>query len=216
MPEASMRNPRKIGIPATVYEVGQHVGFVDLIEEKQTEFPISATSQWFCAVTNPNCQARAALGLHELGYRTFYPKVRRWVTHARVRKAKDRPLLGRYIFVEVDPKNDQQSFYAVRAVNGIESVLSSWQQTPFGDRVQPAAFSSDWIASMRLRQMAGEWDETRGTLPIGARIMLMEGEFADKLATVTAKEGRRERTIIFKLLDENTYGQLNISNVRAA
>jgi transcription antitermination factor NusG len=198
------------------YEIGQHVGFVDLIEEQQAEFPISKTSRWFCAVTNPNCQARAALGLHELGYRSFYPKVRRWVTHARVRKAKERPLLGRYIFVEVDPKNDQQSFYDVRAVNGIEAVLSSWQQTPFGARVQPAAFCSDWIASMRLRQMAGEWDETKGTLPIGARIKLMEGEFADRLATVTAKEGRRERTIVFKLVDENTYGQLHINNVRAA
>jgi transcription antitermination factor NusG len=197
------------------YEIGQHVGFVDLIEP-QSEFPISETSQWFCVVTNQNCQARAALGLHEIGYRTFYPKVRRWVTHARVRKAKDKPLLGRYIFVEVDQKNDQQSFYDVRAVNGVESVLSSWQQTRFGARVQPAPFCREWIASMRLRQMAGEWDETRGTLPVGARIRLMEGEFADRLATVTAKEGRRERTIVFKLVDENTYGQLNISNVRAA
>jgi transcription antitermination factor NusG len=201
---------------AVNYEIGQHVGFVDLIEQGQAEFPISPTSRWFCAVTNPNCQARAALGLHERGYRTFYPKVRRWVTHARVRKAKEKPLLGRYIFVEVDPKNDQQSFYAVRAVNGIEAVLSSWQQTPFGARVQPVAFCSDWIDSMRLRQMAGEWDETKGTLPIGARIKLMEGEFADRLATVTAKEGRRERTIVFKLVDENKYGQLHISNVRAA
>lgn len=201
---------------AMTYEIGQHVGFVDLIEEKRAEFPISETSQWFCAVTNPNCQARAALGLHELGYRTFYPKVRRWVTHARVRKAKDRPLLGRYIFVEVDPKNEQQSFYAVRAVNGVESVLSSWQTTAGGDRVLPAAFCSDWIFGMRVRQMAGEWDETRSSIPIGARIRLMEGEFANQLATVTAKEGRREKTIVFKLLDENKYGKLNVDNVRAA
>lgn len=202
---------------AVNYQIGQHVGFVDLIDRSQEiRFPESKTAKWFCAVTNPNCQARAALGLYELGYRTFYPKVRRWVSHARVRVAKEKPLLGRYIFVEVDPKNEQQSFYAVCAVNGIESVLSSWQQTEFGARVQPAAFCSDWIASMRLRQMAGEWDETKGTLPIGARIKLMEGEFADRLATVTAKEGRRERTIVFKLLDENTYGQLHINNVRAA
>lgn len=201
---------------AMTYEIGQHVGFVDLIQEQQTEFPISETSQWFCAVTNLNCQARAALGLHELGYRTFYPKVRRWVTHARVRKAKDRPLLGCYIFVEVDPKNDQQSFYAVRAVNGVESVLSSWQPTAGGDRVLPAAFCSDWIFSMRVRQMAGDWDETRSSIPIGARIKLMEGEFADQLATVTAKEGRRERTIVFKLLDENRYGKLQVGQVRAA
>jgi transcription antitermination factor NusG len=198
------------------YHIGQHVGFVDLIEERKTEFPISPTSEWFCVVTNPNCQVRAALGLHELGYRSFYPKVRRWVTHARTKKAKDKPLLGRYIFVEVDTKNDQQSFYAVRAVNGVEAILSTWQQTRYGERFQPAAFSTDWIESMRLRQMAGEWDETRGHMPIGARVRLMQGEFADQLATVTAKEGRRGQTIVFKLLDENRYGKLNIENVRAA
>lgn len=201
---------------AVTYYIGQHVGFVDLIEARKSEFPISPTSRWFCVVTNPNCQARAALGLHELGYRSFYPKVRRWVTHARTKQAKERPLLGRYIFVEVDPKNDQQSFYAVRAVNGVESILSSWQQTARGPRFEPAEFSTDWVDSMRLRQMAGEWDATRGDIPIGARVRLMQGEFADQLATVTAKEGRRGKTIVFKLLGENRYGKLNEDNVRAA
>lgn len=200
-----------------LYEIGQIVGYVDLIHaDGQTSFPISPTSKWFCAVTNPNCQARAALGLHEIGYRTFYPKVRRWVTHARVRKAADKPLLGRYIFVEVDERNDQQSFYAVRAVNGIESVLSTWQETTWGARIQPAALKSEWIDSMRLRQMSGEWDETKGAFPVGARVRLMEGEFADRLATVTAVEGKRGKNIVFKLHGENRYGELHINNVRAA
>src|SRR5690348_5593486 len=136
---------------AQLYEIGQVVGYVDLIREERNDFPIRPTAKWFCVVTNPNCQARAALGLHEIGYRTFYPKVRRWVSHARVRKAKDAPLLGRYIFVEVDQQDDQQSFYAVRAVNGIETILSTWQATPWGARIQPAPFKSDWIESMRLR-----------------------------------------------------------------
>jgi transcription antitermination factor NusG len=198
------------------YKIGQVVEFVDLIEEKRAEFPISPTSRWYCVITNPNCQARAALGLHEIGYRTFYPKVRRWVTHARVKQAKEKPLFGRYIFVEVDPKNDQQSFYAVRAVNGVESMLSSWQETRFGMRIEPAPFCSDWMSSMRLRQMAGEWDETQGAFPVGAKIKLMEGEFANQLAIITAKEGRREKTIAFKLVGENRYGKLHVDNVRAA
>lgn len=198
------------------YKIGEVVEFVDLIEERRSEFPISQTSRWYCVVTNPNCQARAALGLHEIGYRTFYPKVRRWVSHARVKKAKDKPLFGRYIFVEVDPQNEDQSFYAVRAVNGVESILSTWQETRFGMRLEPAPFCTDWVLGMRLRQMAGEWDETKGTFPIGARIRLMEGEFANQLAIITAKEGRKEKTIVFKLVGENRYGELHVSNVRAA
>jgi transcription antitermination factor NusG len=207
--EAMSRRP-------VTYKIGEVVEFVDLIEEKRSEFPISPTSRWYCVVTNPNCQARAALGLHEIGYRTFYPKVRRWVTHARVKQAKDKPLFGRYIFVEVDTENEDQSFYAVRAVNGVDSILSSWQETRFGMRMEPAPFCSEWVLGMRLRQMAGEWDETKGALPIGARIRLMEGEFANQLAIITAKEGRREKTIVFKLVGENKYGSLQVENVRAA
>jgi transcription antitermination factor NusG len=154
-------------------------------------------------VTNPNCQARAALGLYELGYRTFYPKVRRWVSHARVKTAKEKPLLGRYIFVEVD--HPRQSFGLVRTVNGIESIVSN---------PDPVQIPRRMVEGFRLRQMAGEWDEVaNGNLPVGARIRIVEGEFNDMLATVTGRKGRR---IDFKLHGENRYGRMNECSVRAA
>lgn len=197
-----------------LYEIGQIVEYVDLID-RGVAFPESDTARWYCAVTNPNCQPRACLGLHELGYRTFYPKVRRWVSHARVKTAKEKPLLGRYIFVEVDIKNDQQSFFQVRAVNGVEYILSTWQETARGLALHPTAFKSEWIETMRKRQMAGEWDDTaKAPIPIGARIRLMEGEFANMLATVTGI--RRGKMVSFKLLGENRYSLLHTDNVRAA
>jgi transcription antitermination factor NusG len=189
---------------AMTYEIGQHVGFVDLIDRSQgINFPHSDTAKWFCAVTNPNCQARAALGLYELGYRTFYPKKRRWVSHARTKTAKEKPLLGRYLFVEVD--QPRQSFGAVRAVNGIEGFVSN---------PDPVRIPSNLVESFRLRQMAGEWDEVAsGPLVVGCRIRVMEGQFANMLATVTKAKGRR---IDFKLHGENRYGREQESSVRAA
>jgi transcription antitermination factor NusG len=196
------------------YEIGQHVGFVDLME-RETDCHIRATAQWFCAVTNPNCQARAALGLYELGYRTFYPKVRRWVSHARTKTAKEKPLLGRYIFVEVDqPLFDErgrrvyepvQSFGEVRGVNGIEGFVSN---------PDPVRIPAAYVERFRKRYMAGEWDEVaNGPLLVGCRIRVMEGQFADMLATVTKAKGRR---IDFKLHGENRYGWEHQSSVRAA
>lgn len=189
---------------AVTYEIGQVVGFVDLIDRsEEVQFPESQTAKWFCAVTNPNCQARAALGLYEAGYRTFYPKVRRWVSHARTKIAKEKPLLGRYIFVEVD--QPRQSFGAVRAVNGIEGFVAN------PDPVQiPAGF----VQSFRERYMRGEWDEVaNGPLVVGCRIRVMEGQFANMLATVTKAKGRR---IDFKLHGENRYGWELAQSVRAA
>lgn len=198
-----------------LYEIGQVVGYVDLISDDRPQFPMDETAKWFCAVTNPNCQARATLGLHHLGYRTFYPKVRRWVTHARVKVAKEKPLLGRYIFVEVDqPLYDDrgrkiyepcQSFGAVQSVNGIEGVISN---------PDPVQIPSQYVQRLRERYMAGEWDEiAKGPFPVGARIRVIEGEFNDMLAIVTARKGKR---IDFKLQGENRYGRMHECSVRAA
>lgn len=207
------------------YQIGQVVEFVNLIEiqEERDRFPMSADAEWYVAVTNPNCQARAALGLHDIGYRSFYPKVRRWVSHARVKTAKEKPLLGRYIFVEVDRKT--QSFGAARNVNGIEGFVSN---------PDPVRVPTEYVLRLRERYMDGEWDFVRqepcpflnadgdeeirinAPLPIGARIKLMEGEFADMLATVTGREGRKGKVVVFKLHDQNRYGKLHVNDVRAA
>lgn len=225
-----------------LYKIGQVVGYVDLIdaaEETAAQFPQSSTARWFCAVTNPNCQGRAARGLHQLGYRTFYPKVRRWVSHARVKVAKEKPLLGRYLFVEVDlPAFDddgrkiyepRQSFGEIRGVNGIEGMVSN---------PDPVAIPTAYVVRLRERYMAGEWDfvrrdqkrpvfgwdkdkkrevlvglEENAPLPVGARVKIVEGEFEDLLATVTSRKGHR---IDFKLHGENRYGRLNDCSVRAA
>jgi transcription antitermination factor NusG len=163
----------------------------------------SETAQWFCITTNPNCQARAALELYALGFRTFLPKIRKWATHARVRKAVEKPLLGRYLFVEVD--QPRQSFWTVRSANGVEGFVSN---------PDPVAIPSRYVENFRMRYMAGEWDEVaQGPLPVGARVRVVEGEFEDVLATVTARKGHR---IDFKLHGENRYGRLNDCSVRAA
>lgn len=191
---------------ARLYEIGQFVEFVDLAnwDRGESEPQISETARWFCVMTNPNCQGRAALGLYAAGYRTFLPKIRKWVSHARVRKAKEVPLLGRYLFVEVD--HPRQSFGTVKAVNGVETLIATLGR--------PTPFPSHWVDDLRYRYMTGEWDEiAKGPLPVGARIRVVEGQFADMLATVTARKGHR---IDFKVFGENRYGRENDCSVRAA
>lgn len=187
------------------YKIGEVVDFVSLIDRGPAlSFPELAEPKWFCAVTNPNCQRRAELELYTLGFRTYTPKLRKWVSHARVRKAVERPLLGRYLFVEVD--EPRQSFHTVRAVNGVEGFVANLGK--------PCLIPTRFVEAFRLRQMAGEWDEiAKEPVPIGARVRLMEGEFNDMLATVTARKGGR---LTFKLLEANRYGRVHESSVRAA
>ena len=175
---------------------------VEAVYQKPTI--MAAGAEWYCAVTNPNCLKRAELELLALGYRAFTPKVRRWVTHARVKKAKERPILGRYLFVEVD--HPYQDFDTVRRINGVETIIAN--------NGRPSPFNRSEVEGLLHRYMAGEWDEVaQGPLPLGARIRIVESQFDNMLATITKSKGR---THVVKLLDSNTYVKLHESSVVAA
>lgn len=153
-------------------------------------------SNWYCVITNPQCQTRAQLGLGALGYRTFVPKHRRWVSHARVRKAVEKPLLNRYVFVEVDTSHaSAQSFGEVKGVNGVEGLVSICGR--------PAIIPRVCVEDFLRRYMAGEWDDVaKEPLPIGARVRVLEGQFRDLLATVT---GVKAGKVSAKILGTNDY-----------
>lgn len=158
---------------------------------------------WFAAMTNPKCEMRAQAELTALGYQTFVPKLKKWVSHARVKKAVERPLLARYIFVKVDYPN--QSFGAVRLVNGIECLISNngW----------PVPIHRGFIEGLMVRYMKGEWDQVANEkLPLGARVRVVEGQFDNMLATITNVRGN---VVNFKIVGTNKYGKLNASGVRA-
>jgi hypothetical protein len=54
-----------------------------------------------------------------------------------------------------------------------------------------------------LRYLAGEFNETKGGPPIGARVAIVEGKFENWLATVTAREKGGHLTI--KILGSNLH-----------
>ncbi len=143
-------------------------------------------------MVQPNSHRQVENALAAIGYRVFLPKLKRWVSHARVKKAVERPLLGRYMFVEVD--YPRQSFGPLMAARGVEAIISS-AGTPWP---MPRAEVEDLLH----RYMAGEFDEVaRVPIPVGARVAIVEGEFENWLATVTANE--KGGKLALKLLGRN-------------
>ena len=174
---------------------------------------------WYIAITNPNCHRRAEAGLAAIGYRVFWPRLRKWVSHARTKKAKEYPILGRYVFVEI-PDNE---FYAVRNVNGVEGLLK-------GDSGAPAKIPPNIVWAFRDRYMRGEWDfvanETgefigddgkikirKNRIPTGAIVRIMEGEFADLMTVI---RGRKNGKLEFLPAGKTKFFYTREDNVRAA
>lgn len=152
---------------------------------------------WYIAITNPNCQRRAEAELAALGYSSFWPRLKKWVSHARTKKAKEYPVLGRYMFVEI-PDGD---FWTVRNVNGIEAMVTN-------ETGSPQRIPAEAVWAFRERYLKGEWDfvanetgeflnekgETeirRNKIPLGAIVRIMEGEFANMLAIVRERDNGR-------------------------
>lgn len=178
-------------------------------------------AHWYCIIVNPNCQRRAEAELAEMGYRTFWPKLRKWASHARAKTAREYPLMGRYMFVEI---GDGQSFGAVRLINGVEAFVSiaGW----------PVKIASGEVEEFMHRYMRGEWDfvttepvfyidkdgveqvrTNQNPFPKGARVRIMEGEFADMLATVLGRKAGK-----LKLVPKGNHRLIETwpANVRAA
>lgn len=176
---------------------------------------------WFIAITNPNCHRRAEQGLAAAGYQAFWPKERKWVSHARTKIPKEYPILGRYLFVEIH----DGEFYRVRNVNGIEALLT-------GDSGAPATVPAKTVWAFRERYMRGEWDfvanETgllptkngemvarQNPIPNGARVRIMEGEFADLLTSVRRNQGKNGK-LAFLPPGRREFVYTSEGNVRAA
>lgn len=192
--------------------------------------------RWYVAVVNPNCLSRAEGELSDLGYRVFTPKLRKWVSHARVKKPVWRPILGRYLFVEVDremalkgPLADliqmqtgqrpNQNLGSVRNCNGVEGFVSVGGN--------PVALPEGSCEELMRRQMSGEWNfvddgefpdgkggiRINDPMPIGARVKIVEGELEGWLATlVSARRGK----IGVKLLGKNVTKTIYPMMVRPA
>lgn len=159
-------------------------------------------SSWYVVQVAPGCHAQVAGKLQERHLlRVFYPVMRRWKSHARQRREWLVPLLGRYIFVEIP----DGGFELVRQCDGVQAFLCN--------AMRPVTISERIVGGMMARQMQGEWDfvtpvvrylktddrgelardrrgntqwieRNNGDLPARARVRIIEGEFADRLAII--------------------------------
>jgi hypothetical protein len=128
---------------------------------------------WVCGITTPTGAMSAEDDLRQAGYNVVMPMHRRWVRHARQLKAISRPLLGRYIFIEVDTAilDDLGPIYATRSM----------------DCVLGRVRTKD-VKRLLVQYIRGDFDEvTGGKLPVGARVVVVAGEWEKRLAVVTGR-----------------------------
>jgi transcriptional antiterminator RfaH len=161
---------------------GAKIKSADSVDLIPASFP--AGLAWYVVYCNINCEVRAQQGLAALGFKTYLPRLRKWIKHARKREAVDRPLFTRYLFVGFDINRD--AWFPIRTTSGVERVLCR-------DGV-PESVPAVVIEQLMAAQRMGRFDLTRteSLLKPGDRVEVDGGPFGDFVAEVaTADDGKR-------------------------
>src|SRR5277367_5673428 len=88
-------------------------------EDLSYSLELGLGERWFVARVLPHQENRAQFNLHRLGFRSFVPRLRRTIRHARGLQDTLKPLFPSYIFIVID-----LSKHRWRSVNGTFGVAS--------------------------------------------------------------------------------------------
>lgn len=133
---------------------------------------LCGSARWYAVHSQPSAETRASLQLGNQGFRTFMPKRRKTVRHARQTKNVIAPLFPRYFFVTLDLTRDQ--WRSVNGTFGVSRLVMGGElphPVPRGV-IEGLIASTDSDGFLNLAE----------NLKPGSAVRLMTGPFADQLA----------------------------------
>ena len=134
--------------------------------------PIADCERWYAVHTLPFAEARAEGQLERQGFRTFQPKRRKTVRHARKTSTIEAPFFPRYLFVVLDLARHQ--WRKVNSTFGVSRLVMRGEEphpVPPGV-VETLIAASDACGILQLGDK----------LRLGGPVRLMAGPFAEQLA----------------------------------
>ena len=163
---------------------------------------------WYVVHTRPAAEATAAEHLARQGYRTYLPRHRRWVRHARRRAVALRPLFPRYLFVGID--RAVMGWRPVRSTIGVADLVCS------GD--EPAAVPQTVIDALQAREREGAFDELAPLrrLAPGNPVRLSDGPLTDFAGRITAAAAHERVVILLDFLGRTVRAEVSGAAVEAA
>ena len=164
---------------------------------------LSDCERWYVVHTLPLAEARAEGQLHRQGFRTFQPKRRKTVRHARKISTVEAPFFPRYLFIVLDRARHQW-----RSVNGTfgvsRLVMRGDQPHPVPRGVVEALIAA--ADACGILQLASK-------LQGGGPVRLMAGPFAEQLAILDELDDSRRVRVLVDILGRQVAIMTDANNV---
>jgi transcription elongation factor/antiterminator RfaH len=161
-----------------------------LLTERDPSQPIVGV-RWYVAYSQPHREFRAQTQLAAQGFRTFLPRYRKTVRHARKLMTVDAPFFSRYLFVAFDLRRDQ--WRSVNGTFGVTSLLS--------DGMFPIPLPQGVIESLINCSDASGYIDLGDALQVGERVRILTGPFADLVGELVRLDGARRVQVLLQLLN---------------
>ena len=162
--------------------------------------------RWFVARVLTHQENRAQLNLHRLGFRSFLPRLRRTVRHARKLRDTLNPLFPGYIFVIID-----LSKHRWRSINGTFGVASLIMGGEQPMPVQPHVVEA-LVASCESHGVVRLDDG----LEIGQKVRILSGPFAETICRLAHLDDRGRVRVLLEIMGMEVATQLDRSAIAPA
>jgi transcriptional antiterminator RfaH len=176
-------------------------------EGLSSSLELAPGERWFVARALAHQENRAQLNLHRLGFRSFVPRLRRTVRHARRLRDTLQPLFPGYIFIVID-----LSKHRWRSVNGTFGVASlimgSEQPKPV-----PSGVVEGLVAACESGGAALRLDDG---LEIGQKVRIVSGPFAETLCRLAQLDDHGRVRVLLEIMGMEVAAQLDRSAIAPA
>jgi len=162
--------------------------------------------RWFAARTLPYRENSAQFNLHRMGFRSFFPTVRRTVRHARKLRNVLAPLFPGYAFVILDLSRDRW-----RSVNGSIGVASLIMGAE-----RPIPVPCGIVEALVIATEASGLVRLDSDLEIGQTVRILSGPFAEALCRLVHFDVRGRVRVLLEFMGSEVSARLDRSCVAPA
>jgi transcriptional antiterminator RfaH len=162
--------------------------------------------RWFVARVHPHRENTAQLNLNRLGFRSFAPRMRRTVRHARKLRSVLAPLFPGYVFLILDLSRDRwrcvnSTFGVAALIMGVELPIP----VPQGI-VEMLVAATERSGTVQLGS----------DLEIGQKLRILSGPFAETLCRVVHLDDRGRVRVLLEFMGAEVSARLDRSCVAPA
>lgn len=161
-------------------------------------------SRWYVAETLPGREGVAIQNLRRQAFRGFCPRFRKLRKHARRQDVVLVPLFPGYVFIALDP--EREPWRSINGTFGIRRLIGSDGSRP---RPMPEA-AMEQILARCADGADGIVTRLLDDPEPGRRVRIINGPFADSLASIESLDGRGRVRILLDILGGECPVSMNV------